>query len=188
VIGDPRDHVPAVYRDGRVELDVPVDWPGGTPLVVSPAGPPSAAPLLAGGPAIIAGFGLAGRYVADLLDQARIPYVIIEKNPSTVRTQADLGRRAVLGDVSDEATLRTAGIEEATLLAVTIPDEKVATAAAAVARRLNPHVQIIARMTYTSTGLRATQAGADEIIVAEQAVALQFYERLRRRLSPPSRP
>lgn len=134
------------------------------------------------GPVVIAGFGLAGRYVADLLEHGRIPFVVVEKNPVTVETQACLGRQIILGDVSTAEVLNAAGVDRASILALTIPDEKAVLKAIEVARGLNPDIFIIARTNYTSSGIRAAQIGADEVIKAEQAVALQFYERLSRRM------
>ena len=46
--------------------------------------------------------------------------------------------------------------------------------AISIARRLNPHIKILARCAFTSGGLQAAQRGADEVIVAEQAVAREF--------------
>ena len=57
----------AIYHDGQVHLDGPVDWPDGTRLVVSPVFSIQA-DKWTDGHVIIVGFGLAGRYVADLLD------------------------------------------------------------------------------------------------------------------------
>ena len=173
----------AVYRHGRLELTGPVDWPSGTRVAVRPVEPPPELSPVSAGPVVIAGFGLAGRCVADLLDNGGIEYVVVEKNPVTVETQACLGRRIIQGDISEESTLHEAGIESASVLALTIPDEQAVLEATALARRLQPGIYIIARTTYTSAGLKASQLGADEVIKAEQAVALQFYERLQQRLT-----
>ena len=172
----------AVYRHGQLELEGQVDWPSGTRVLVQPIGPPPGGVRDLAGPVIIAGFGLAGRYVADLLNSGDIPYVVVEKNPVTVETQACLGRQIILGDVSTESIQSDAGIEQASILALTIPDEQAVLRATELARRLNPDIYIIARTTYTSSGLKASRLGADEVVKAEQAVALQFYERMRTRL------
>lgn len=134
------------------------------------------------GHVIIVGFGLAGRCVADLLDHAKTPYTIIEKNPVTVETQRALGRRVIAGDATDTRTLLEAGLGEAAILALTIPDEDAVLSATSLARRLCPEVYIIARTNYSSKGMRATQLGADDVIKAEQAVAWQFYDRVSRKI------
>jgi voltage-gated potassium channel Kch len=171
----------AIFRDGRVELDEAVDWSDGQRLVVVPVAPPLS-PIDPSGHVIIVGFGLAGRCVADLLDSAQIPYVIVEKNSATVATQSALGRRIFQGNVSEESVLMEAGLASASILALTIPDEDAVLAATSLARRLRPEIYIIARTQYASKGMAVSQLGADDVIKAEHAVALQFYDHLRRRL------
>ncbi len=171
----------ATYSDGRVHLDEPPDWPEGARVCVTPLCPVEGARPIRGH-VIIVGFGLAGRCVADLLDVAELPYTIIERNPVTVETQRALGRRVVAGNASITDTLLEAGLNTASILALTIPDEEAVLQATSVARRLRPQIYIIARTNYASQGMRASQLGADDVIKAEQAVALQFYERLSRRL------
>ena len=173
----------AVYRDGRIVLEGKVDWPEGTELLVSPAPSVSRPPASANRPVIVAGFGLAGRYVADLLRSAGIPFTVIERNAVTVATQRALGREIVFGDVTSAETLEQAGLQEAGILALTIPDEDAVLKGIALARRLRPDIYIIARTNYSSKGMRASQLGADDVVKAEQAVALQFYERLSQHLA-----
>lgn len=172
----------ATYRDGQVVLEETADWPEGTELVVAPVLPQGETFGVGVGRVIIAGFGLAGRYVTDLVSGAKLSYTVIERNPVTVETQRALGREIIEGDVNDAHALMKAGLAEASILALTIPDESAVLRATALARRLRPDIYIIARTNYSSQGMRATQLGADEVVKAEQAVALQFYERLHRRL------
>lgn len=124
--------------------------------------------------AVIAGFGLAGRAVADILDAQRVPYCVIELNAQTVARCERNGVQIIEGSVTDPEVLKRAGVERATLFAVTVPDEQVALAAVEAARGLNPTVRIVARLTYTSTGMKALRAGANEVVVAEKVVASEF--------------
>ncbi|MHC5111857.1 MAG: NAD-binding protein [Planctomycetota bacterium] len=172
----------ATFRDGRVELNEPVDWPDGTELEIVPM-ESSSGMINVNGPVIIAGFGLSGRCVADLLDSAGIEYVVIEKNPSTVEIQRALGRSIIEGDVTDASTLMAAKMHSASMLALTIPDEEAVLRATSLARKLRPEIFIIARTTHASKGMQASQLGADKVIKAEQAVAIQFYEHLSKRLA-----
>ena len=149
--------VGATYRNGRVRLDAVGDWPEGTRLVVTPALSAPRAELA--GHVIIDGFGLAGRFVADLLDHAKVTYTIIERNPVTVETQRALGRDIIEGDATGAETLVRAGLNRAAILALTIPDEDAVLEAIALARRLRPEIYIIARTNYSSKGMRASQLG-----------------------------
>jgi D-arabinose 1-dehydrogenase-like Zn-dependent alcohol dehydrogenase len=186
-----QDSYLGVYRDGMIKLSAPINWPDGTVVSVQLAEPRTPPPEQPFGKVIIAGFGLAGRWVADIFERHGIEYVIVDKNRETVEVQSKLGRQVIEGDVSDEETLRKAGIADASILALTVPDEDAVLEATRLARQMKPGIYIVARTAYSSSGLRATQLGADEVIKAEQAVARQFYEMMLRKVgmapSPPTR-
>lgn len=173
-----------VYEDGVIRLSARVDWEEGTPVLVRVAdrSPSPREDLHDIGKVIIAGFGLAGRWIADIFDRHHIEYTIVEKNVATVQTQRELGRTVVEGDIASEDTLRRAGIEEASILALTVPDEGAVLEATRTARRLKPGIYIVARTMYSSSGMQASQLGADDVIKAEQVIARQFYEMLLRKI------
>ncbi|HSW45428.1 MAG TPA: NAD(P)-binding protein [Phycisphaerae bacterium] len=171
-----------IYEKGVIRLSAPVSWPDGTVVTVQLPEPQPQSADKPFGKVIIAGFGLAGRWVADIFERHGIEYVIIETNKETVETQHKLGRRVIEGNVSEEETLRQAGIEDASILALTVPDDAAVLEATRLARRMKPGIYIVARTSYSSSGLRATQLGADEVIKAEQAVARQFYEMMLRKV------
>lgn len=166
-----------VWRNGRIETVGPAVWPEGMRFRLLPLPP---APEIGEGPpfVVIAGFGLPGRYIAELLDEWSVPYSIIDRNPSTIRTQRALGRRAVEGDAAKETVLREAGLPDASMLALTIPEQTAVERACVAAKALKPGVHVIARVAFASKGMRAAREGADEVIVAEQEVALRFHERM----------
>jgi len=171
----------AVYEDGSIVLQGQADWPSGTKLLVLPVAAANQDHPL-DGHVIIVGYGLVGRAVAELLDNASIPFTLLEQNPQTVKTQRALGRNIIHGDALDANTLVAAGLHTAAVLALTIPDEAAVLQAITIARRLRPEMYIIARTNYSSMGMKATQLGADDVIKAEQAVAIHFYQMLAGRL------
>lgn len=126
------------------------------------------------GHAVIAGYGIPGRAVAEALQAQGISFCVIELNPDTVRRCTRGGVRIFSGDATSEAVLRAAGIERAVLFAATMPNDHAVIEAVAQARRLNPTVRILARCEYVSNGLKATRRGADEVVVAEQVVGQAF--------------
>jgi CPA2 family monovalent cation:H+ antiporter-2 len=175
-----------VYAGGVIRLSAQVGWADGTPVCIRVAEPlPGRVPNGVVGKVIVAGFGLAGRWIADIFDRHGIEYVVVDTNHATVEAQRRIGREVIEGDISDEATLRAAGIENASILALTVPDEQAVLAATERARRLNPRIYIVARTLYSSSGMQATQLGADEVVKAEQVVARQFYEMLLRKIGKP---
>lgn len=129
---------------------------------------------------IIAGFGVGGRFIAEYLREQQTQFVVVEMNPGTCEIQRSLGVHVIEGDIAQEPVLRRAGIGTASVLALAIPDEAAALRATETANAIRPEIHIIASTRYTSTGLEALQKGADEVIVAEQAVAQEFYRRIDR--------
>jgi voltage-gated potassium channel Kch len=156
----------------------PADAPVVTSAAASAPQPsdPAAAPAPAAPPAdvIIVGFGLPGRFVAEVLEARDVPYAIVELNPTNARSIASCGKRVVCGDARNVDILKAAGIEHAKILALTLPDEKAVVEVLHLARRLNPNVKMLARCNYTSTGMKAEKAGASVVLVEEQLVALEF--------------
>lgn len=140
--------------------------------------------------AIIAGFGLVGRAVADELKRLGATYTVIDLNPSTIATQRRLGREILFGDASSAEVLEEAGIHGADFLILTIPDEESVLRACRIARELKPDVFIIARANYVSQGVVAAGLGADGVVVEEMATAIEMERMLkksieaRRRRSP----
>jgi voltage-gated potassium channel Kch len=124
--------------------------------------------------AVVAGFGLPGRAVAESLTAQKIEFAVIEANPEVARRCAANGVHIINGDVRDIAILKQAGIERATLVALCVPIDSVILEATSIIRSLNSTAHIIARCAMTSAGLDARHRGANEIIVAEQIVAMEF--------------
>ena len=77
-----------------------------------------------------------------------------------------------------------AGIDVATDIAVTIPNDEMTLAVVEQCRKLAPKARIIARCTFVSGGLEATRRGADEVVIAEQVVAAEFGRVMSTTLSP----
>jgi voltage-gated potassium channel Kch len=130
----------------------------------------------AGGPTfvVVAGYGLPGRSLVEILRQRRIDYLVIELNPTVVSRVAAGGINILCGDAADLEMLRRAGVGRASLVALMMPDDQAVLKAVSNVRLLNSHVHIIARCAFTSAGLEAMRRGADQTIVAEQVIATEL--------------
>lgn len=136
--------------------------------------------------AVIAGFGVVGRAVADHLDVHGVPYTVVELNPMTIQTQKGLGRHAVYGDIGNATVLESIGIESCDAVFLTVPDDDAVLRACQHIRSLAPHVHIVARTSFLSTAFQATGAGADDVSIAEVAVAEDMVKKVLRRLKSTS--
>src|SRR4051812_1180686 len=135
-------------------------------------------PLPTGPHVIIAGFGIPGRFIAELLDYHQIPYSVVEMNAAIVDRCTTVAM--ISGDAREEGVLRRAGIENATMLAITLPAEDVVHQIIQVARKIRPDLRITARVNYTSAGLKAQQLGAEHVVIGEQLIAREFFRLLEK--------
>jgi CPA2 family monovalent cation:H+ antiporter-2 len=136
------------------------------------------------GHAVIAGFGVPGRAVGELLESRNMAYCVIELNPRTVDRCAGTGVHMIAGDAREEQILRRAGIEKAVLFAVAIPNEAAVLDAVRVARQLNPRLHIMARCHYISAGIEAHRRGANEVVIEERVVGEEFVRLLKTGVAP----
>ncbi|MEA2710749.1 MAG: trk/ktr system potassium uptake protein [Phycisphaerales bacterium] len=123
---------------------------------------------------IVVGFGLAGRAAVNSIIEQGISYTVIESNPEVVDRCIPGGLHIIRGDARDPEILRQAGIDRATDIAVTVPNDEMTLAVVEQARKLSATARIIARCTFVSGGMEATQRGADDTVIAEQVVAQEF--------------
>jgi voltage-gated potassium channel Kch len=123
---------------------------------------------------VIIGFGLSGRAAVNAAIAQGVSYTVVEANRVTVERCAPGGLHIIEGDARNAAVLRAAGIERATEVAVTVPDDSVTLDVVQQARALNPAARIIARCAFVSGGMEAHRRGADETVIAEQVVAAEF--------------
>ena len=130
---------------------------------------------------IIVGFGLNGRNVSRVLSSSCIPFVVLELNPETVRSEKKLGVPISYGDASKEPVLDYAGIATARCMVVAISDASATRRIVELARRLNPSIYIIARTRYTSEVNPLYSLGADDVIPEEFETSIEIFSRVLNR-------
>ncbi|MBV8781211.1 MAG: NAD-binding protein [Phycisphaerae bacterium] len=134
--------------------------------------------------AIICGFGVPGRAVAEWLESHDLPYVVVETNATVCDRAGKRGRFMLEGDAREPEILRAAGIESAGLLIVAIPNDQAGLGVIEEARKLNSKLRIIARMHYISAGIEAKRLGADIAIIEEQVVGQELVRILENAETP----
>ncbi len=134
---------------------------------------------------IIVGFGINGKNVARAASIAAIPYIIIEMNPDTVRREQEQGEHIIFGSADQEAVLEYAGIAGARVLVIAIADPASTRQVAAVARKANPEVYIIARTRYLQEVQPLYDLGADEVIPEEFETSVEIFTRVLKKYLVP---
>jgi CPA2 family monovalent cation:H+ antiporter-2 len=94
---------------------------------------------------IVAGHGRTGRAGVDALQGAGVPYGVVELNLDSLARPLEQGLPVVWGDIASEDILRAAGIVEARMLVMTMPDWHAIRLGIERAKRLNPSLFIVAR-------------------------------------------
>jgi CPA2 family monovalent cation:H+ antiporter-2 len=127
---------------------------------------------------IIVGYGLSGKNVATAAKTAKIPYVIIEMNPETVRNEKKAGEPVIYGDATHEEVLEHVGIKEARVMVVAISDPTATRRITSVARTLNPKIHIIARTRFLAETAALSKLGANEVIAEEYETSVEIFARV----------
>jgi monovalent cation:H+ antiporter-2, CPA2 family len=137
------------------------------------------------GHVVVVGFGMNGSLLCRVLSEARIPYVVLELHPGTVRAARRQGVPIVFGDASRREILLHAGIERAQVVVFAISDLAAVRNGVRLAKTLNPHVETIVRtrMVREIDELRA--AGADDIVAEEFEAAIEIFTRVLARYHVP---
>jgi Trk K+ transport system NAD-binding subunit len=110
----------------------------------------------AAGRTIIVGCGQVGRAVAAELDEAGLPYTIIDRE--------DIDGVDVVGDATDPETLAAAGVEEAETVVLALPDDVTTEFVTLVIRDVAPDTQIIARVEEQANISKTYRAGGDYVL------------------------
>jgi len=114
---------------------------------------------------ILAGFGRVGRQVAKEFERKQVPWVVIEREETSMEQIISKGAVVVLGDATDDEVLSRAGIDRAQTLISTLPDEAQNVYLTLTARYMNPKLKIIARADYEEGEKKLLRAGADHVVI-----------------------
>ena len=134
---------------------------------------------------VIVGFGPVGRALADALEAGEIPYRVVEMNSVTVKDERAGGRPIILGDASRPVVMHALGIERARLLVIAINDTEATQRVVSLARRMAPHVHIIARATYLGEVTKLEALEVDEVVPQELETSVEIVVRSLRHLLVP---
>jgi CPA2 family monovalent cation:H+ antiporter-2 len=127
---------------------------------------------------IIIGFGLNGRNIARAARAAGIPYVIIEINPDTVKSERAKGEPIYYGDATGETILKHANIKDARIVVSVVNDPIATRRIVELARRLNPKAYLVSRKRYVNEVKPLYELGADEVVPEEFETSIEIFTRV----------
>jgi voltage-gated potassium channel len=128
------------------------------------------------GHVIIVGFGRIGLMLARQLKDGEAKFVVLEQNEQRAADVRSRGYLCLVGDATDEGSLREAGIDRARILATVLPNDAANVFITLSARSLNPAIEIIARGELPSTESKLLQAGANRVVLPAHIGAERIAE------------
>ena len=112
------------------------------------------------GHVIVVGFGRVGRAVVKGVINERRQCLVIDRERSVADSIDAAGVVGLIGDASEETTLREAGIERAEAIVVAAHDDATNLVVVLTARALNPKLRVVARVNDPAWYDRICRAGA----------------------------
>lgn len=133
---------------------------------------------------IVVGYGRVGRRVADNLAERGVPHVVVESDLARVDSLRENGRTAILGNAVRDEVLKLAGIADARMLIVAVPNGLEAGEIVGHARKLKPDLRIVARAHLDEEVDHLTNHGANRVIMGEREIAKQMLADLDANAAP----
>lgn len=130
-----------------------------------------------GGHVVIAGFGRVGRTVARLLEQGAIPWLALDLDAARAAEERARGRPVYVGDAGRPEILARVRLDEAQGLIVTLDQPASAERTVSAARRIAPHLPIVARARDAEHARRLREIGADMVVPETVEASLQLAGR-----------
>ena len=127
---------------------------------------------------IIAGFGLNGRNLANVLKVTGTKYMVIEMNPDTVKEETAKGEKIIYGDISNAEVLLNAHIKSAKVMVIAISDPASSRRALKLAKDLNPNIRVIVRTRFVRETDDLIKIGADIVIPEEFETSIQIFRKV----------
>ena len=115
--------------------------------------------------AVICGYGDIGSRVAGVLEKQKFSYLVIELDPTIISKLRAQGIPCIYGDASNPEILAHASLDKARVLICTIPDYVAEELTARNALRVNPRLDIVARVHRDSDVELLKGVGVTEIVL-----------------------
>lgn len=127
---------------------------------------------------IIVGFGINGRNLARAAASAKIPFVVLDVNPDTVKEEKEKGINIIFGDAVYPEILHQANIEKARIAVIAINDPTAVQRTVALIKSENSNVYVIVRTRHVKEVETLIELGADEVIPEEFETSIEIFSRV----------
>ncbi|HUV44238.1 MAG TPA: cation:proton antiporter [Dehalococcoidales bacterium] len=160
-----------LYQRLRLSRGIMTPTAGDVSALTASYSPPAAERV------VVAGYGRIGRNVAQGLQDAGVPFIVIEIDPERIAELRQSGKPRIYGDASNPHVLSQAGLSKARTLVVSFPDPLASVNTVRSALEINPALKIVARAHRTREAEMLKSMGVEELISPEYEASLKFLER-----------
>ncbi|HRE46577.1 MAG TPA: cation:proton antiporter [Aggregatilineales bacterium] len=126
------------------------------------------------GHVVIVGYGRVGTHIGRVLEHLKLPYLVVEQDVEHAEKMQQAGIQILFGDAANSEVITHAGLDHASALIVTVPDEAAAELVVAAAHAMAPTLPIIARAGTESGIERLSKHGARHVIHPELEGGLEI--------------
>ncbi len=134
---------------------------------------------------VIIGYGISGKTLAFAARQAKLKYIVLERDPIVFEKGQKAGQPIVFGDGTSEVILRHLHVPTARVIVVATGDPRNTFAIVEQARRMNGSAYIIAKAKGMSAIEKGLDLGANEVIPSDFQTSLEIFSRVLRRYMKP---
>ncbi|MFQ5826480.1 MAG: cation:proton antiporter [Dehalococcoidia bacterium] len=129
---------------------------------------------------VICGHGRVGRNLSLVLEEHHVPYVVIDLNPQVISELRERGVPAIYGDASNPVVLSRSLIPKARVLVLSYPDPLALIGAATNALKINPDLDIVARVHRDSEAELLERLNITELVRPEFEAGLEIIRHTMR--------
>ena len=122
------------------------------------------------------GVGRVGSRIGRQLDQKKIKYTVVEEREEIIERLLEQNTTTTIGNAASIDAPRSAAVERADLIHITVPDGFEAGRVTEIARQLSPGISILARSHSDAEAEHLAGRGADVIISSEEEIAQAMIE------------
>jgi CPA2 family monovalent cation:H+ antiporter-2 len=126
---------------------------------------------------VIIGYGINGSNLAKAAAFSKIPYVVIELNAETVRTQRTSGVPILFGDATQDHILELVHLSKARVAVIAISDPTATKVIIRNIRSISKSVHLVVRTRYVKEISELLALGADDVIPEEFETSIEIFSK-----------
>ena len=127
---------------------------------------------------IICGFGIVGEKIADILNEYKIPFIVIEVDEKKIEQLKKYDYNFIEGSAMKSKNLKDANIKSAKAIAVVMDDEAKNLFTVITAKDINKDIFIATRTNDLLIKDRIIEAGANYVVMPQKIASKEIIDEI----------